>query len=242
MTLKWLKNDASSSDKQWKIVALHKAVYSNGSHFDDNDVIGLRTQLSTLMPELGIDLVLQGHDHVYLRTGAMSGNEVVECDTKTVVANASSYNTKINAKAPVYAIDGCAGVKYYSVKDAAATDEQFPRAEKTADANAPVFSAIQIKGDKLFFDAYKVADGKNVKIDSFAISKSDVENMTSADGLCDVNGDGIVSVVDAKWVLQYVAGVRNLNSVQKIAADANASNDITVSDSKWLLQLVSGLR
>ncbi len=240
--LKWLKNDASSSDKQWKIVALHKAVYSNGSHFDDNDVIGLRTQLSTLMPELGIDLVLQGHDHVYLRTGAMSGNEVVECDTKTVVANASSYNTKINAKAPVYAIDGCAGVKYYSVKDAAATDEQFPRAEKTADANAPVFSAIQIKGDKLFFDAYKVADGKNVKIDSFAISKSDVKNMTSADGLCDVNGDGIVSVVDAKWVLQYVAGVRNLNSVQKIAADANASNDITVSDSKWLLQLVSGLR
>ena len=240
--LEWLKNDANSSDKQWKIVALHKAVYSNGSHFDDDDVIGLRTQLATLMPELDIDLVLQGHDHVYLRTDAMSGNEIVECDTKTIVSNASSYKAKVNANAPIYAIDGCAGVKYYNVKDVTATDEQFPRAEKTAYANAPVYSAIQIKGDVLTFDAYKVVDGKNVKIDSFAIAKSDVKNMTSVDGLCDVNGDGIVSLVDAKWILQYVAGKRDFNSTQKVAADVNRSEDISVVDSKWILQLVSGLR
>lgn len=57
-------------------MALHKAPYSNGSHFDDDDVIQLRKELSTLMPELGIDVVLQGHDHVYLRTGVMNNNEV----------------------------------------------------------------------------------------------------------------------------------------------------------------------
>lgn len=240
--LEWLKKDAKSSKKQWKIVALHKAVYSNGSHFDDKDVIGLRNQLATLMPELGIDLVLQGHDHVYLRTGAMSGNKVVDCDTKTLVNNASSYEAKINAKAPIYAIDGCAGVKYYSVKDVTATDEQFPRAEKTAYASDPVFSAIQIKGDKLFFDAYKVVDGKNIKIDSFALSKSTAKNMACADGLGDVNGDGVVSLVDAKLILQYIVGLKNLSKTQQASADVNRSGNISVTDAKWVLEIIAKLR
>ena len=61
--LEWLKADAAASDKPWKIVSLHKAIYSNGSHYDDKDVVALRKQLSVLMPELDIDIVLQGHDH-----------------------------------------------------------------------------------------------------------------------------------------------------------------------------------
>ena len=240
--LEWLEKDANSSDKQWKIVSLHKAVYSNGSHFDDDDVNGLRDQLSVLMPELDIDIVLEGHDHVYLRTDVMSGNEIVDYDAKTVVSNNSTYNTKNDADGTIYAIDGCAGVKYYQTKDDTATDELFPRAEAIVKTKAPIFSAIQIKGDMLFFNAYKVKDGENIKIDSFAIAKNDVKNMTSVDGSCDVNGDGIVSVVDAKLILQNVAGLKELNNTQKIAADLNLSEDVTVVDAKWLLQLIAGLR
>lgn len=240
--LDWLKADAKASDKQWKIVALHKAPYSNGSHFDDKDVIGLRDQLSVLMPELGIDMVLQGHDHVYLRTDVMSGNKVVEYDAKNIVKDGSVYNTKANVDGTIYAIDGCAGVKYYQTKDIASTDKQFPRAEKIANANAPVFAAIEIQGDMLYFNAYKVVNGENIKVDSFAISKSNVKNMTSVDGTCDVNGDGVVSIADAKLILQSIAGVKKLSNAQKAVADVNNSDTITVADAKWLLQLIAGLK
>lgn len=240
--LEWLKKDAKASKKQWKIVALHKAVYSNGSHFDDKDIKALRAQLAVLMPELGIDMVLQGHDHVYLRTDAMKGNEIVEYNTNTLVNNGSSYQTKIKPDGTVYAIDGCSGVKYYHTKDASSTDKEFPRAEKLANTGAPVFSAIQIRGDKLFFDAYKVDDGNAVKIDSFALSKSNAKNLTSADGSADVNGDGIVSIADAKLVLKYIAGSAKLSNTQKKAADLNNSNSITIADAKIILQIIAGIR
>lgn len=169
--MEWLKKDAAQSDAQWKIVALHKAPYSNGSHFDDDDVIQLRKELSTLMPELGIDVVLQGHDHVYLRTGVMDNNEVVQTQTKTVTYNGRDYTAKLDPKGSIYVISGCSGVKTYVTKDPAETDQLFPRAEKLADATDPIFSAFQIDGDTLYFDAYTVGSDGAQRIDSFAIEK-----------------------------------------------------------------------
>ena len=58
-----------------------------------------------------------------------------------------------------YAIDGCAGVKYYQTKDAALTDSAFPRAAKIVDATAPVFSAISIDGDNLYYTDEKSSYG-----------------------------------------------------------------------------------
>ena len=171
--LAWLQADAAASDKPWKIVALHKAVYSNGSHYADDDVTALRKQLSVLMPQLDIDVVLQGHDHVYLRTAPMNANAVSTVTERTIQHNGSSYSAMVNPDGTVYAIDGCAGVKYYQTKDAALTDSAFPRAAKIVNANAPVFSAISIDGDNLYFDAYTVENGKATKIDSFAITKAD---------------------------------------------------------------------
>lgn len=189
--LEWLKADAAASDKPWKIVSLHKAIYSNGSHYDDKDVVALRKQLSVLMPELDIDIVLQGHDHVYLRTTAMNDNKVCEITERVITHNGTSYNAMVNPDGTVYAIDGCSGVKYYQTKNAADTDKLFPRAETIYDATAPVFSAIQIDGENLFFDAYTVKDGKASKIDSFAISKA-ADGANTDDNNGDANTDGSI--------------------------------------------------
>ncbi len=171
--INWLKKDAAASSKQWKIVMLHKAVYSNGSHYDDKDVVAIRSQLATLMPQLGIDVVLQGHDHVYLRTDALNKNRAVKYDTVSTDFNGMSYQTKVNPKGTVYVIDACSGVKYYKTKDEAATDKLFPRAEKIVDASYPVYGAFTIKGSQLFFNAYgvNVDDGSQTMIDSFSILK-----------------------------------------------------------------------
>ncbi|MBQ4337906.1 MAG: metallophosphoesterase [Clostridia bacterium] len=171
--IEWLKDDVSSSEAKWKIVVLHKAAYSNGSHYDDGDVVGIRKQLCTLMPYLGVDMVLQGHDHVYLRTDVMNANFAVPCEEKQVTHNGLDYTAKVNPNGTVYSIPGTSGVKVYKTKDSAETDKLFPRAEAVIDVDSQVFTAITVDGDYLYYDAYEVTDGKAQRIDSFAIEKTD---------------------------------------------------------------------
>ena len=60
--------------------------------------------------------------------------------------------------------------------------------------------------------------------------------------LADINSDGKITTVDAKWVLQYVSGSRTLTDEQIAAADVNGDGKITTVDAKWILQTVSGSR
>lgn len=173
--LEWLKNDIRSSDADWKILVLHKALYSNGSHFDDGEVNGMRSQLSALLPYLGVDLVLQGHDHVYLRTDVLNANAVVPAQTETVEYNGLEYEMKLDPNGTVYSICGTSGVKIYKTKDVEATDEVFPRAEAIVDSDYSMFSAITVDGSELYYNAYQVVGGEAVRVDSFAISKTESE-------------------------------------------------------------------
>lgn len=171
--IEWLKEDMNASDADWKFVALHKALYSNGSHYKDDDVCEIRDELCKLMPKLDIDMVFQGHDHVYLRTDSMINNWVEKIDTTTTSFDGKDYNVKVNPNGTVYVISGCSGVKVYKQKDASLTDKYFPRAEVIEDVNDSVFSGVRIVGDTLYFDAYtyNVETGETANIDSFAIQK-----------------------------------------------------------------------
>lgn len=171
--LAWLTSDIKGSDAKWKIVVLHKALYSNGSHYDDKEVVGMRSQLSALLPYLGVDLVLQGHDHVYLRTDAMKANAVVPVKSSTVDYNGFIYRMKHDPCGTIYSICGTSGVKVYATKDVTATDKLFPRAEAIVNSSHPMFSSITVDGDRLYYNAYKVVDGKAVRADYFAIEKLD---------------------------------------------------------------------
>ncbi len=176
--LAWLIDDMNSSDAEWKFVAIHKAIYSNGSHFDDDDVVALRKQLSKLMPELDIDLVFQGHDHVYLRTDSMINNKVVSAEVQEIEFDGKTYSAKIDPEGSIYTITGCAGVKYYLPKDNAETDELFPRAESIVISEAPTFASIKVRGNTLYFDAYNVNGDEADRIDSFAIVKTNLDEYT----------------------------------------------------------------
>ncbi len=168
----WMKNDIKSSDAKWKIVVLHKALYSNGSHYDDGDVEGFRKQLGTLLPYLGVDLVLQGHDHVYLRTDVLNANVVVPTREGTKTYNGLDYGVKYDPRGTIYSICGTSGVKVYHTKDAAATDKEFPRAESIVDVDNSMFSAITVDGDTLYYNAYQVDGDEAVRVDNFAIEKT----------------------------------------------------------------------
>lgn len=181
--LEWLKADMSGSNKAWKFVALHKAPYSNGSHFDDDDVSALRAQLQGLMPELDIDIVFQGHDHVYMRTDVMNNNAVVATETQTLTYNGLEYVSKIKPDGTIYSINGTAGSKHYEPKADSETAKTFPKGEAVVSLEVPSYSYIQIDGGNLYFDSYAVENGEETRIDSFAISKViTLEDGTIVDG------------------------------------------------------------
>lgn len=214
--LQWLTEDMNSSDAEWKFVALHKAIYSNGSHFDDDDVVALRKQLSKLMPELDIDLVFQGHDHVYMRTDSMINNKVVPAKTtKELSFDGLDYTAKVDPEGSIYTITGCAGVKYYLPKDNAETDALFPRAEAIVVSTLPTFASIKVRGNTLYFDAYNVDGEEANRIDSFAIVKTDLEEyvpvikkekeVNSIEDMVEVIVEGASDAVETGDVVPYVA-------------------------------------
>ncbi len=58
----------------------------------------------------------------------------------------------------------------------------------------------------------------------------------------DVNNDGKLSTVDAKWILQNIAKSREFSDEQFKAADLNGDGKLSVVDVKWVLQIVAGMR
>jgi hypothetical protein len=123
------------------------------------------------MPQLGIDMVFQGHDHVYMRTGSLVNNANTAYDTTYLNHNGKVYKTQVLPTGTTYVISGTCGVKTYIQNDVTLTDEFFPRGEKILSVDYPMFSAVEIKDGVLYFDAYSVTEDGAKAVDSFAIQK-----------------------------------------------------------------------
>ncbi|GAA0403149.1 hypothetical protein Acor_33650 [Acrocarpospora corrugata] len=56
------------NEAKWKVLVLHHAIYSPAAHAKDGDAKVRRVDFPTAFSNLGVDLVLQGHDHSYSRS------------------------------------------------------------------------------------------------------------------------------------------------------------------------------
>ncbi len=50
-------------EAKWKVLVYHHSIYSPASHAKDGDNKTRRVDFPTTFSKLGVDLVLQGHDH-----------------------------------------------------------------------------------------------------------------------------------------------------------------------------------
>ncbi len=68
--VEWLKNDLDHNKQDWLIACLHRPFHSGGHHRSDidQDAQDRRDDWLKIMEDHGIDLVLQGHNHVYERS------------------------------------------------------------------------------------------------------------------------------------------------------------------------------
>ena len=192
----WIINDLTASDAQWKIVVTHRAPYSAGKNINKPDTVLLREVLIEIMDQTDVDLVLSGHDHMYMRTKQVKGDAVVEnVEYVKEVYNGVETTFAVNPDGTIYALPSTAGTKRYGVNNDAmapifdcADVYATTRSEKDEEGNETnefaggCFAGITIDGDKLIYNAYVLSDEneenpaeiqKITKIDSYAIKKTD---------------------------------------------------------------------
>lgn len=242
--LNWLTADMKQSSADWKFVAMHFSPFSNGDHYDDDDIIGLRGQLVTLMPELDIDIVFSGHDHVYFRTEPIR-YDVFEkkpvndntCEHDVIYENGIAIvEAYVYPDGTIYSSNNTAGPKHYEGVSAEETREYFPDAAKSVTTTLPGFTAISIDGNKLLFRSYTVNGEELNEIDSFGILKKANELKR---GDADLNG--YVNAKDARMVLRYAAKIDKVAGDSYLTSDVNENGKIDSVDARLILRVAAKL-
>lgn len=175
--INWLKNDMNASDAQWKIILMHRAVYSAGKNINKPDTLIMRDMLLPVIDELGIDIVFAGHDHMYFRTETVKNDAVVETETVTEVWNGEETTFAVNPDGTTHILPSTAGTKRYSVNE----DAVSPILESAAIARdtkeGGVFATVSLDSEHFVYNAYIVDDEtkETELIDSYAIKKTERE-------------------------------------------------------------------
>lgn len=138
----WLDQRLAQSKAVWKFVVYHHPAYSSVPNRDNKS---LREQWGPIFDKHHVDLALQGHDHAYLRTYPMKGEQRAKNSKEGTIYIVSVSGTKHYAQDPRHYTEfGMTNVSTYQVLD------------------------IQISGDRMVYRAYD-QDGK--LRDEFVIEK-----------------------------------------------------------------------
>ncbi len=72
----WLKLDLAANKQPWTIVFFHHSVFTKGSHNSDteDELVQIRQKLLPILERYNVDLVLNGHSHVYERSYLLKGH------------------------------------------------------------------------------------------------------------------------------------------------------------------------
>lgn len=196
--IQWLKGDAAAakaSGAKWLIAVIHKGPYTTSNHASDADIEGengVRGLVAPLFNQLGVDLVLQGHDHIYARSKPIADGAAVEAARAMDELNGLPIEYSVNPKGSIYVIPATAGPKTYykNAKMPAEYYDLFVKADEhhaaqygadEGNASRPVRSVIQnfmgitIDGGKLTAVVYEIDRNKDAQtpyiIDQFGIIK-----------------------------------------------------------------------
>ena len=182
--INWMKADISAAKEAgatWIIVVMHMGPYSTSEHSLNTNVVATREKVAPLFSELGVDLVLQGHDHVYARSKPISEGKAQQETRKAENYCGDSIDYIVNPEGTIYITPGTAGVKYYYQNSSLSQDylnlfdyANGPIKGGTTSFKLETFIGFRIDGNKLTGIAYQ-ADKGNLQdahiVDQFGILK-----------------------------------------------------------------------
>ncbi len=181
--LKWLENDLSNTTAKWKVVMMHKGLFDAGGHCSnlegaDGDIALIREQVAPLLNKCGVNLVLQGHDHLYSRSypivsSKRNGEFYPETKEETKIAlekEGITYDVYQDPSGPIYVNTGSAsGSKYYGV---VGYDKEMIPLEKAYGSNYKMFTSYVADDQGMYACVYELINGEAVLHDAFGIIKT----------------------------------------------------------------------
>jgi alkaline phosphatase len=256
--IQWMRDDvqaARTAGAQWIIVVMHKGPYTTSNHATDSDIMGsngVRTKVAPIMSDLGIDLVLQGHDHIYARSKPIKDDGTAASANKiTETLNVQTIQYTVNPDGTIYLIPNTAGPKvyyknktidpsYYDLFEVADEHHAAVYGPDPSDPSRPVRSQIQnfegitIDDNKLTVVSYEIDQDKNNAepyiIDQFGISKVD-KAASAAKNVILLIGDGM-GYEHIKAAREAAGGHLNMDDVNDATGSVTTySADNAITDS-----------
>ena len=127
---------------------MHKSLYSAGSHAFDGEVIAMRTQLTKLFAENGVNVVFGGHDHSYTET------YLVDKDGK-VVDKTDGKGVRYTGDGVMYITLGTLGTKFYNYRENDMTTDKFNKDESILHTlDSQTFGKVVVSGDAITYTGY----------------------------------------------------------------------------------------
>ncbi len=165
--LEWLKKDLAATKQKWKIVALHNPLYSPGKYGTDANhnavALTLRSLLNPVFAQYKVDLVLNGHDHVYSQSYPItSDGTAIKGGEKKTLDGVSYY---VNPEGTIHLESGTAGVQH---RGAFTTGRVYSERMMASNAGNSYYSAITVEDNKLTVSFYEV----NTANDTTKLSQS----------------------------------------------------------------------
>ena len=148
----------------WTVVTFHHGPYVNASHRSDSYISSFRSSWIPVFDELEIDVVINGHDHSYVRSNQMLGNVA---QTEQNWLNSQQTAVQDPTGTLYMELNSASGSKYYAL-----TTATFFVAVQNQ-ANRPNFSVVDVDDNSFTITTYQVNTNNTLtEIDSYTIVKS----------------------------------------------------------------------
>jgi len=116
MLVAWLENDLMNTDKEFKIIMSHQGMYSYPVHTYDQETVEMRPIITALIDKYDVDIMFQGHDHIWLRTNEVEGGKkVTNTDTIVDIVSGERITYLVDPEGTTYTNAGSfTGSKYHN--------------------------------------------------------------------------------------------------------------------------------
>ncbi len=160
----WLEDVLSKNDSEWVVCTFHHPIFSTGK---DRDNAELRALWKPIFDKYNVDLVLQGHDHTYGRTGLQVPSHLESREQEPAAGISPVAKTAIKLSAATQVPETIANVAtgvqqlepetgtiyVVSVSGPKMYENQRPEFMKRLAEDTQLYQVIHIDGDKLRFEA-----------------------------------------------------------------------------------------
>jgi len=161
--------------KDWIIVTFHHPPYAHSWHAFESKPKQLATRLGPVLSDLGVDLVLNGHEHMHTRSHLVTGTTARPTDDPDLTPRGSEVlyytaNSASGSKFYDFASSGTKRHKGMTFEQSVADELVRPEVAYWNQDYTPDYTNVEVTPTKLTLTTYNVDDGSIV--DTVSLNKT----------------------------------------------------------------------